>query len=132
MQVAPAESLGSQATATIDGIPMLVRSFGRLDTRFDKSFETVATSFEALPRFFFEPDGSFVWVVESDRRYQIDGSLYDDGVRLLNVELKGTCDGEMLDRFLVCLGWPTQTLVFQLVEHGVYLSESEFRQHYIG
>ena len=82
---------------------------------------------------FLEPDGSFVWVVDDlDRQYQLDGSLYDDGERLLHVELKGTCDSTALDTFLSQLGWPTQTLIFQLVQQGIYLSEGEFRRFAFG
>ncbi len=103
-----------------------------LDTRFARSFEEVAAAFEALPRMYFELDGSFVWVVDNEERFQLDGSLYDDGERLLNVELKGTSNTELLDTFLGCLGWPEQSILFQLVQHGFYLSESEFRKCYVG
>ena len=103
----------------------------QLDTRFAKSFEEVATAFKALARMYFEPDGSFVWVVEEDQRYQLDGSLYDDGERLLNVDLKGTCNAKVLDEFLGCLGWPEQSILFQLVQQGFHLTESEFRKHFV-
>ncbi len=102
---------------------------GQLTDRFELSFEEVAQRLTELPRMFLEPDGSFVWVVDDlDRQYQLDGSLYDDGVRMLHVELKGTFDSTALDTFLSRLGWPTQSVIFQLVQQGIYLSEGEFRR----
>lgn len=102
------------------------------ETRFQRSFEEVAEEVSALPRMYFELDGSFVWVVETQgQRYQLDGSLYDDGVKLLNVDLKGICDEETLETFLRCLGWPNQEIVFQLVQRGVYLTEESFRRCFI-
>ena len=119
--------LGTRPVTTLSITP------GQLTDRFALSFEEVAQRLTELPRMFLEPDGSFVWVVDDfDRQYQLDGSLYDDGVRLLHVELKGTCDSTALDTFLSRLGWPTQTLIFQLVQQGIYLSEGEFRRFAFG
>ena len=113
----------------INGISVNAFTLSGGEAEFSISFEEVAQRLEALPRMFFELDGSFVWVVEKgDSRFQLDGSLYDDGERLLTVDLKGTCDQEMLDHFLKCLGWPKQSLVFQLVQRGIYLDEECFRK----
>jgi len=131
LQAAP-PTLPDLEEVVIDGEMIQAAKFPSLDTRFVRSFEEVAAAFEALPRMYFELDGSFVWVVEKDKRYQLDGSLYDDGERLLNVDLKGTCNAEVLDEFLGCLGWPEQAILFQLVQQGCYLQESEFRKHFVG
>ena len=115
----------------IRNVAMSAVTLPRLETRFRSSFEFAAKRMEKLPRFFFEPDGSFVWVVEQERRFQLDGSLYDDGQYLVNVELKGSCTLDMLDEFLSCLGWPDEAVLFQLVQRGIYLSETEFRRHFV-
>ena len=102
---------------------------GAFDTRFQCSFDEVERRFAKLPRMCLEPDGSFVWVVETaGQRHQVDGNLLDDGERLLNVELKAECDTATLDRLLEAFGWPSQQLLFQLVQYGVYLDEADFRQ----
>lgn len=55
---------------------------GPLTSRFDE----IAESLTQLPRLYFEPDGSLVWVGPD---WQIDGMLYDrDGV-LQYADLKG-------------------------------------------
>ena len=45
---------------------------------------------EALPRMFFEPDGSFVWVAAADAEtpWQIDGLLSDRAGRLIAAEFE--------------------------------------------
>lgn len=130
VQVAPSE-LPPKQTCTIGEKDVQGFLLPKLKTRFSKSFEAVSSDFNKLPRFFFEPDGSFVWVTEKERRYQLDGSLYDDGDLLLNVELKGCCDTEILDQFLTCLGWPEKKLIFQFVQQGIYVDEEEFRKHFV-
>lgn len=100
--------------------------------KFDRSFEDVSEAFEALPRMFLEPDGSFVWVVDgSGCRFQLDGLLTDDGVHLLHCELKGHCDNNTLDQLLTALGWPKRNVGFQLVQEGTFLSEAQFREQFI-
>ena len=99
-----------------------------VDSKFGCSFEQLTESFEKLPRMFLEPDGSFVWVIEIEgSRFQMDGLLTDDGSNLLNCELKGTCEKSIWEQFLGTLGWPTQSVVVQLVQSGTFVSESEFR-----
>ena len=109
---------------------------GRVDPscRFAISFEEAATHLRQLDRMYLEPDGSFVWVVEGDgHRYQLDGSLVDDGARLLHVELKGICDSLMLDDLLrAVVRWPEQAVVFHQLAKGVCLSEEAFRRTFIG
>jgi hypothetical protein len=97
--------------------------------QFDRSFEEVIDCFNQLPRMFVELDGSFVWVAAGDgSRGQLDGVVTDDGIRVLNVELKGVCTEPMLDDLLRALGWPKQAMAFQLVQFGVYVEEAEFRR----
>lgn len=129
VQVAP-PMLPHPQTITIDGQPVETIPVAHIATRFVKTFEAAAQSLECLPRMYFEPDGSFVWVVEDQERFQLDGSLYDDGVSLLNVDLKGTCNHEMLNQFLDCVR-NREDLLFQLVQHGTYLNECTFRNHFI-
>ena len=95
---------------------------------FEVTFEQVEQRLSALPRMFLEPDGSFVWVGPSEDRWQVDGNLSDDGVRLRYAELKGTCPATALDKLLDAMGWPRTSLMFQLVHLGVFLAEEEFRR----
>ena len=131
LHIAPNE-FPSPIEYEIQGIRVIGTKLPSVTTRFSQSFEGAANCLQNLSRFFFEPDGSFVWVKETaDQRYQLDGSLYDDGERLLHVELKGSCDHAMLDSLLACLGQPFHGFLFQFVQNGIYLLESEFRQHFV-
>jgi hypothetical protein len=93
------------------------------------SFEQAGESLAALPRLFFEPDGSFVWVsAAGEPTWQIDGNLYDRAGRLLFVDAKGTCLRQQFDQLLAAFGWPQTSLMYQLVHEAVYLDEGEFRR----
>ena len=125
------KAISEGESVDIDGVSVATLSCVDLLRTFERSFEEVAEAFEKLPRMFFEPDGSFVWVVEREQRCQLDGSLIDNGSKMLNVELKGTCDGEVFDQFLGTLGWPELQVIFQLVSSGIYVDEAEFRRAFI-
>jgi len=94
------------------------------------SFEQAADQLGNLPRLFFEPDGSFVWVssAEDETRWQVDGNLTDFAGKLMFVDLKGTCPSGEFDRLLTAFGWPASPLMFQLVQQAVFLDENEFRR----
>jgi hypothetical protein len=93
------------------------------------SFEEAAERLQRLPRLFFEPDGSFVWVENGDgKRWQVDGTLYDRSGRLLYAELKGHCPCESFDDLLRAFGWPDTPVMFQLIRHAAYLDEGQFRR----
>ena len=82
-----------------------------------------------LPRMVFEPDGSFV--VSGDvegRRWQVDGHLFDFAGRLHRMELHGECTPQTFEELLRCVGWPGQTLVFEMVREGETVEEGEFRR----
>lgn len=100
--------------------------------RFGTSFEEVDQRMQQLPRMFLEPDGAFVWVIESGQnRHQLDGLLVDDGECLLHVELKGSANDSIMNELLGTLGWPDQHVAFQLVAHGIQLPETEFRKRFL-
>ena len=124
--------VSAENSVDIDGSSLSCLS-GPLETAgFAMSYEQLSERFESIERMFLEPDGSFVWVVEENgRRDQLDGLIVDDGQRVLTVEAKGTASKEMFDRMLETLGWPGQAVVIQLVNHGVYVREPEFRQHFV-
>ncbi len=107
----------------------LAVSAEQLATSMYVSFEEAGESLAALPRMFFEPDGSFVWVsAAGEDRWQIDGNLYDRNERLLYVDVKGNCPCEQFDQLLAAFGWPQVPLMFQLVREAVLLDETEFRR----
>jgi hypothetical protein len=97
-----------------------------LQTTFDAAYEALSR----LPRLFIEPDGSFVWtgVADDGSAWQIDGNLIDQVERLAHVELKGHCPEEQFDALLRALGWPEQSLLFQLPTEGLLLDEQAFRR----
>ena len=93
------------------------------------TFEQVLTALIALPRMDAEPDGFFVIAGDDqDRRWQVDGHLFDFGDRLHRVELHGECPVAMFDDLLRCFGWPATPLAFELVREGVTLDEAAFRR----
>jgi len=124
-QVAPSRESRQQGDRRID---VLNLQPGDLTEAIPVSFETALAAMERLPRMFIEPDGSFVWVAQQgEPTWQVDGLLFDRAGQLVYVELKGTCPTERLDLLLAALGWPTVTLVFQLVREAMFLDEASFR-----
>lgn len=97
---------------------------------FPTTFESLFAEIGSWPRFFCEPDGSFVGVSGDDEPapWQIDGQLFDGGQGMLYIELRGNCTPALLDRLLSALGWPATEVVFQLLHEGVLLREAEFRR----
>ena len=102
---------------------------------FALTFEQAVAALERLDRMFVEPDGSFVWVSAStaapgeERRWQLDGNLFDRNGRLLLVDLKGSCPEAELDRLLAAFGWPDMPVLFELTREAVFLDETEFRRY---
>lgn len=93
------------------------------------TFEQAGEALAKLPRLYFEPDGSFVWVSSSgDPHWQVDGNLFDREGRLLFVDLKGSCPPEQFDQLLAAFGWPATPVMFQLLREAVFLDETEFRR----
>lgn len=81
-----------------------------------------------LPRLDAEPDGFFVIAGDHEGvRWQVDGQMFDFNDRLHRVELHGQCPLAAFDDLLRAFGWPDAPLVFELVQEGVALAESEFR-----
>lgn len=99
-----------------------------MDASFACTWEDAATVLEAMPRMIFELDGSFVvsgGVRET--RWQVDGHLFDFAGRLHRVELHGECPPAVFDELLRCVGWPRQSLVFEMVHEGITVDEQTFR-----
>jgi hypothetical protein len=93
------------------------------------SFDEASQRLAGLRRMFLEPDGSFVWVGGgTDRAWQIDGQLHDQGQRLWSVDLKGRCPPGEFDRLLAVLGWPAARLKFHTLPEGRALDEGAFRK----
>lgn len=97
---------------------------------FSVSFDRAAAELARLPRMFLEPDGAFVWVGQvGERRWQVDGVLYDRGDRLAWVELRGECPEEEFDRLLAIFGREASGFVFQLHDSALLIDEATFRRH---
>jgi hypothetical protein len=101
-----------------------------LAATFAVSFEQAGAALEVLPRLHFEPDGSFVWVsARNEPAWQVDGNLFDRAGRLLFVDLKGMCPAGEFDKLLAAFGWPSTSVMFQLLREAVFLDETEFRRY---
>jgi hypothetical protein len=99
------------------------------EAAFACTWEDAAERLQQLPRMLFEPDGSFVLSGNDEtRRWQVDGHLFDFAGRLQRVELRGECPAAVYDELLRCIGWPAQTIEFELLREGTTLSEQEFRR----
>lgn len=113
----------------------------QLQRPFPVTFEQAADSLERLPRMYFEPDGSFVWVGDSGLRsgggdpaaddtlsgpWQLDGQLQEAAGRVLHVELKGDCPAEQFRQLLAALGSDEQPVVGQLVRDRCFVDAREW------
>lgn len=97
-------------------------------------FDDLYPQLESLPRFFIEPDGSFLWTsTDGPRRWQIDGQLHDSVGNLMTVELKLSGEppreglSEALDQLLLLVD-PHERFVFELVRPGVYIDYAQLKQ----
>ncbi|MCA9210753.1 MAG: hypothetical protein KDA55_20480 [Planctomycetales bacterium] len=123
--------LNAGETLAIDGrsLPTLDVPIAARGQTFPISFEEVGERLEALPRMFFEPDGSFVWVsLQGPDDWQVDGVLYDRDGAVLFAELKGRCPAEHFDRLLAAFGWPATAVMMQLTRQAVFVDEATFRR----
>jgi len=69
---------------------MFVRIYGEIGQAMAQSFEGFIEGVSAWDGMYAELDGSFVWVFqEENRRYQLDGMVYDRSGVIEYVELKG-------------------------------------------
>lgn len=70
--------------------PRFLRIYSHEDRRWATSFEALVQAIGDWPGMFFEMDGSFVWAtMHGDRRFQIDGMVYDRDGAIEYIELKG-------------------------------------------
>ncbi len=114
----------------VDGLCLqsVLRPTAAASRPFAVRFEETGTALQALPRMFFELDGSFVWVGAGPPAWQLDGLLYDRDERLLFAEIKGCCPAAEFDQLLTTLGWPDMPVLFQLTQSALFVEESEFRR----
>lgn len=114
----------------LDGLLLAAISAGQALSQqpFAVSFEQAVDTLGTLPRMFIEPDGSFVWVGDTPKPWQVDGVLYDRDDKLLYVEVKGSCPAQQFDQLLSALGWPATPLLFQLTQAAVFVDDAEFRR----
>lgn len=107
--------------------------------RLTQSMESFAETVSRWPGMYFEMDGSFVWVRESDdSRCQIDGMLYDRNDSIEYLDLKGTATGNLwLELFNAILGKTPECLNLEemdenlrvhTVSHGEYKTIRQFLQ----
>ena len=92
------------------------------------TFDEAFVELEQVTGVFIEPDGSFFRASRpGEPQWQVEGNLYDQGVRLAYVELKGCCPEERLNELLGAFGWPEVPMEFQMVREGILLRDEEFR-----
>lgn len=93
------------------------------------TFDQAYAALEQVDGVFVEPDGSFFRASQpGEPKWQVEGTLYDQGPSLAHVEMKGCCPEGRLDELLRPLGLPAVTLMFQMVREGTQLREAEFRK----
>jgi len=96
-------------------------------------FQTAFDRLEGLPRMYIELDGAWVWVGQSDDgiAWQMDGLLNDSPRGLMTMEIKGRTPRAAWEELRGLLVDPAETLVFQLMQEGVYLPEAEFSRIFL-
>jgi hypothetical protein len=133
----------SGPTCTIRGVELTTLAIPHEAMRqtFSISFEECYEQLERLPRMFIEPDGSFVWPIDSsddsnsshikvsDIKFQWDGQLFDRDGKLLYLDLTGSAPRESFDKILKILGWPATSIVVQLSREAVFLELDEFYRY---
>lgn len=93
------------------------------------TFDQAFAGLEQVAGVFIEPDGSFFCASRpGEPKWQAEGNLYDQGPSLAYLDLKGCCPEKQLDELLRPLGWPEESLTFQMVREGTLLSEADFRK----
>ncbi len=97
--------------------PFAVYLYGSDGGPLPTSFEAAAARLQRLERCFFEPDGSFTWVIDARQRQQVDGMLYDAAGRLQYVDLKGTCSCAAWQRLVAQIA-PAASLTVLPVQQG--------------
>lgn len=97
-------------------------------------FQTAFDRLERLPRMYIEMDGAWVWVGQASdgTAWQMDGLLNDSPRGLMTLEIKGRLPRAAWEEFRGQLVTSAETLVFQLMQEGVYLSEAEFARVFLG
>lgn len=65
--------------------------YGPHQSPLETNFEDAAARLMELPKLHFEPDGSFVWALDSGRQ-QVFGMLYDAADQIQYCELRGHCE----------------------------------------
>ena len=113
------------------------------EASFACTWEDAAALLGQLPRMIFELDGSFVFSggvdrmgrtdssstpSEADALWHVNGHLFDFAGRLHRIELRGDCPMAAFDALLRCVGWPEQSIAFELVREGTTVDEREFRR----
>jgi hypothetical protein len=126
------EDLAPREIVQLDG-----RAFRVLDvspqqqsTLFPLDFDEAYAALGRLPQMFIEPDGAFVWVSAPHTwpSWQVDGIISEREAQLSSAELKGRCPRPELSRLLQAMGWPQTRLMYQVVQHAVFLDEQEFHR----
>lgn len=105
---------------------------------FPVSFEEMQQRLSEIFRMDCEPDGFFcVAGARKGVHWRLSGQMFElpaDGSsasasQMHRIELNGQCPSHSLDEVLATLGWPATKVVFELVNEGVSLAESDFRKY---
>ncbi len=92
----------------------------------DTAFEALAERLQTFERLYFEMDGSFVWTGEHPLPWQLDGMVYDLGLQIQRVELKGQCPYVQWRKLLSALNHPQQILVAFNLKTSQFMSIDQF------
>lgn len=82
------------------------------------TWEVALDHLARLPRMYVEPDGSFLWtgISGADQAWQLEGTLYDNGVAVQYVDLRGHCPLSAWHDFLAAFLASFASISLELIE----------------
>lgn len=131
--------LGAEVTLRETSFPTLTDEAGgppRFLATLPNTFEAIQQSLLETTHCDCEPDGFFlVTGHEGEAFWRLNGHMHEyqpEGEPeplMYRIELNGECPEKVFDLVLTAMGWPKQTLVFELVHEGVSLEEAALRTY---
>ncbi len=131
--------VGQAVTLRGESLQTLIHEVGgppRFLATLPNSFEAIQQQLLETTHCDCEPDGFFLITGhEGDAFWRLNGHMHEyqpEGVPeplMHRIELNGECPESVLDLVLSAIGWPEQTLVFELVHEGVSLEEAALRTY---
>ena len=81
---------------------------------------------------FVEPDGSFLWTNQAMPRWQLEGTIYDDGSVVRYIELRGHCPLPAWQSFLSAFDESLATVTLELLDQNLIVLGDWLKTHNVG